>query len=259
LPGKRQPKADITVAAVGNGQRTPARIRRLELPSQTILRVRLRAEAPFRYFAGQFVSMFREDGVARSYSLASLPFENELELHVRKIPGGAMSEWLHHKAQPGARLWLRGPAGNCFYLPGNTEQPMLLAGAGTGLASLYGILRDALRQGHTGPVWLFQGAVTDGGLYLTRELTELERACPNFHYARAVLHGSNCVGGAGASEVGSLDDCILRRFPSLAGWKGYICGDPPLVNSLRKKLVLAGMASKAIYSAAFLPSVTRRI
>jgi NAD(P)H-flavin reductase len=191
--------------------------------------------------------------VARSYSLASLPFENELELHVRKIPGGAMSEWLHHKAQPGARLWLRGPAGNCFYLPGNTEQPMLLAGAGTGLASLYGILRDALRQGHTGPVWLFQGAVTDGGLYLTRELTELERACPNFHYARAVLHGSNCVGGAGATEVGSLDDCILRRFTSLAGWKGYICGDPPLVNSLHKKLFLAGWHRKRSIPMRFCP------
>jgi CDP-4-dehydro-6-deoxyglucose reductase len=61
-----QPKADVTVAPAGNGQRTPARIRRLELLSDTILRVRLRAEAPFRYFAGQFVNVFREDGVARS-------------------------------------------------------------------------------------------------------------------------------------------------------------------------------------------------
>jgi CDP-4-dehydro-6-deoxyglucose reductase, E3 len=52
---------------------------------------------------------------------------------------------------------------------------------------------------------------------------------------------------------------FLRRFPSLAAWIGYICGDPPLVNSLCKKLFLAGMASEAIFSDAFLPSVTRRI
>ncbi len=127
-----RPTADITVTPAGNRWRTPARIARLELLNHTILRVRLRAEAPFSYFAGQFVSMFREDGLARSYSLASLPFENQLELHIRKIPGGAMSEWLHHKAQTGARLWLQGPAGNCFYVPGNAEQPLLLAGAGTG-------------------------------------------------------------------------------------------------------------------------------
>jgi NAD(P)H-flavin reductase/ferredoxin len=255
-----RPEADLTVTPAGNRQRTPARISHLELLNHTILRVRLRAEAPFGYFAGQFVSVFREDGVARSYSLASLPCENELEMHVRKIPGGAMSEWLHHEARIGARLWLQGPAGNCFYVPGSAGQPLLLTGAGTGLAPLYGILREAMRQGHAGPVWLFQGALTPGGLYLTRELGELQRTWPNFHYVRAVLRGGDSAGEAagadvGCVDVGALDDCILGRFPSLAGWKGYIRGDPPLVNSLRKKLFLAGMASNAIYSDAFLPSV----
>lgn len=247
-----QPKADLTVTPAGNEQRTEVRISRLESLNDTVLRVRMLAEAPFSYFAGQYVSMFRDNGVARSYSLASLPEDNEMELHVRKIPGGAMSEWLHREARIGTRLWLQGPAGNCFYLPGNAEQPLLLAGAGTGLAPLYGIARDALRQGHSGPVWLFQGALTPSGLYLVEELQELERASPNFHYVRSVLHGDQ----SGNVEVGPLDQCILARFPNLAGWKGYICGDPSLVNSLRKKLFLAGMASKAIYADAFLPSVT---
>ena len=163
-----------------------------------------------------------------------------------------MSEWLHNEAQIGTRLWLQGPAGNCFYLPGNAEQPLLLAGAGTGLAPLYGIARDALRRGHTGPVWLFHGALTPSGLYLVEDLQKLERAWPNFHYVRSVLRD----GESGKVELGPLDHCILQRFPKLAGWKGYVCGDPSLVNSLRKKLFLAGMASQAIYSDAFPPSVT---
>src|ERR1019366_6954129 len=123
------------------------------------------------YRAGQFVSLFREDGLARSYSLASLPGEGALELHVRKIPGGAMSGWLYSqalhsqalhsqsldRAQPGAQsgvpVWIQGPSGNCFYVPGKADEPLLLAGAGTGLAPLYGIARDALQQGHSGPIW----------------------------------------------------------------------------------------------------------
>src|SRR5271156_851002 len=60
-----RPIADITVVPVADGQRTPARISRLELLTRTILRVRLRAEAPFRFFAGQFVSVFRDDGLVR--------------------------------------------------------------------------------------------------------------------------------------------------------------------------------------------------
>jgi NAD(P)H-flavin reductase len=224
--------------------------------NDSVMRVRLRTETPLDYYAGQFVTVFRDDGLARSYSLASLPHENELELHVRKIPGGAMSEWLHRLAEnlagPDTPLWLQGPSGNCFYTPGNNEEPLLLAGTGTGLAPLYGVLRDALLQGHRGPVWLFHGALTPAGLYLRKELAELCAAHPNFHYVRSVLRE----GAETGVEVGELDKCILSRFPSVQGWKGYICGDPALVNSLRRKLFLAGMASKAIYADAFVPSAS---
>jgi NAD(P)H-flavin reductase/ferredoxin len=246
-----QPSADITVTPVGADQRVPARISSLDALNSSVLRVRLRTETPFDYHAGQFVTMFREDGLARSYSLASLPHENELELHVRIIPGGAMSEWLSHHAAPDTPVWLQGPSGNCFYAPAKTSEPLLLAGAGTGLAPLYGIVRDAIRQGHTGDIWLFHGALAPSGLYLTHELAELDRSQPNFHYVRSVLRDDDLSG----AEVGELSHCILSRFPSLTGWKGYVCGDPVLVNLLRKKMFLAGMASKAIYADAFLPSV----
>lgn len=245
-----QPAADITVSPAGAEQRMPARISGVESLNESVLRVRLRTDAPFDYRAGQFVSMFREDGLARSYSLASLPHEDELELHVRKIPGGAMSGWLHHHARHDTPVWLQGPSGNCFYAPARIDEPLLLAGAGTGLAPLYGIARDALRQGHSGPIWLFHGALTPGGLYLTSELAELDDLHLNFHYVRSVLRD----GDSSGVEVGELAQCILSRFPNLTGWKGYVCGDPVLVNLLRKKMFLAGMASKAIYADAFLPS-----
>jgi NAD(P)H-flavin reductase/ferredoxin len=246
------PIGDITVSPVGPAERTRARITGLESLNSDVLRVRLRTDVPFDYHAGQFVSLFREDGLARSYSLASLPHENDLELHVRKISGGAMSGWLHDGALPETPVWLQGPSGNCFYLSGNADQPLLLAGTGTGLAPLYGIVRYALQNGHTGPIWLFHGALKPSGLYLINELTELARAHANFHYVRSVLHDDD----SDEVEVGELDKCILDRFASLAGWKGYVCGDPALVNSLRRKLFLAGMASKAIYADAFLPSAT---
>jgi len=238
-----RPEADLTVSPAGSAVRTPARIASLDSLNATVLRVRLRTEAPLDYFAGQFVSLFREDGLARSYSLASLPHEDHLELHVRKIPGGAMSEWLHHTAQLDTAVSLQGPSGNCFYAPGNPDEPLLLAGAGTGLAPLYGIVRDALRQGHRAPIWLFHGALTPEGLYLVPELTALDQAHANFHYVRSVL-----------SDNESIDQAILTRFPKLSGWRGYLCGDPALVNLLRKKIFLAGMASKSIYADAFLPS-----
>jgi CDP-4-dehydro-6-deoxyglucose reductase, E3 len=171
-----RPDTDLLVSPIDPNQRMRAQIIDLSPLSSSVLRVLLQTHDSFTYNPGQYVTLMREDGLARSYSLASLPEETSLELHIRKVAGGAMSEWLHTQVQPGTSVWLQGPAGNCFYLSGMSEQPLLLAGTGTGLAPLYGIVRDALTRGHTGPIWLFHGALTAGGFYLTSELSALQQA-----------------------------------------------------------------------------------
>jgi NAD(P)H-flavin reductase len=179
-----------------------------------------------------------------------LPEEGELELHVRRIAGGRMSGWLHDEARVGDRVAVLGPSGDCFYVPGNPEQPLLLAGTGTGLAPLYGILRDALKHGHCGPIQLFHGALHAGGLYLVDELRRLVHRHSQVEYTPAILNGPEAAG----MSVGPIDQVVLKRFPKLNGWRGYVCGDPALVQLLKKKLFLSGMASREIYADAFLPA-----
>ncbi len=245
-----RPESDLTVTTVGPDVQLGATITALDLLSHNVMRVRLRCDAPLDFRAGQYITIVREGGLARSYSIASLPDESDLELHVRKIAGGKMSGWLHEVAKVGDRVSILGPSGECFYVPGKGDQPMLLVGTGTGLAPLYGILRDALRHGHHGPIHLFHGALHKNGLYLVEELRRLAEMHRHVAYTPTVLNGSESDGMA----VGPIDQVVLKRFPKLNGWRGYICGDPALVQSLKKKLFLSGMASRDIYSDAFLPS-----
>jgi ferredoxin-NADP reductase/ferredoxin len=247
-----EPGMDLEVAG-GEELRVPARIHALEYLSADVLRVRLWPEAPFEYRAGQYLTLLRADGLARSYSLASLPREDGLELHVRVLPGGAMSRWLADEARPGDAVRLQGPAGDCFYLPGRPEQPLLLAGTGTGLAPLYGIARDALEAGHTGPIWLFHGARDVRGLYLVEQLRALAERHPNLHYRPGVLEGRLGEG----FHVGALDVLLRAECPKPVGFRAFLCGNPELVLSLRKKLFLAGLSLKDIHADAFLPSVAR--
>lgn len=240
----------MDVTAVGGDVQLGATIRALELLSQDVMRVRLHCDSQIAFRAGQYVTILREGGLARSYSIASLPEELEIELHVRNIAGGKMSGWLHNEARVGERVSVLGPSGECFYVPGKEEQPLLLIGTGTGLAPLYGILRDALRYGHRGPIHLFHGALHKGGLYLMDELRRLVDRHSQFDYTPTVLNGSE----SEDLEVGPVDQVVLKRFPKLTGWRGYICGDPTLVQSLKKKLFLSGMASRDIYSDAFVQS-----
>jgi len=249
LPCVCHPEADISLNGVGEDAQLGATVTRLDMLSPDVLRARIHCDAPISFRAGQYVTIMRE-GLARSYSIASLPEEGELELHVRRISGGKMSGWLHDQARVGDRVTVLGPSGECFYVPGKEDQPILLVGTGTGLAPLYGILKDALQHGHRGPIHLFHGALHQGGLYLVEELRRLVRRHAQIEYTPAVLNGSDAEGIA----IGAIDQVVLRRFPKLSGWRGYICGDPAIVRLLKKKLFLSGMASRDIYSDAFLPA-----
>jgi CDP-4-dehydro-6-deoxyglucose reductase, E3 len=245
-----RPETDIVIAPVGTDAQLGATITALQLLSADVLRVRLRCDAPLAFRAGQFVTLIREGGTARSYSIASLPEDSEIELHVRKIAGGRMSGWLHEEASVGERVSVLGPSGECFYVPGNEAQPLLMVGTGTGLAPLYGILSDALRHGHRGPIHLFHGALHKGGLYLVEELRRMVESHTHVAYTPVVLTGDESDNLA----VGPIDQVVLKRLPKLSGWRGYVCGDPSLVQSLKKKLFLSGMASRDIYADAFTPS-----
>ncbi len=245
-----RPEGPLTVAEAGSDARVAATISSLGKLAADVLRVGLTCTAQFPYRAGQYLTLIRDSGLARSYSIASLPEEAELELHVRLIPGGRMSGWLAHEARLGDKVVLQGPSGECFYVSGREDQPVVLIGTGTGLAPLRGIVRDALRAGHRGPLRLFHGARTVDGLYLREELAALAAAHANFTYVPTVLDGD----GAAGVDVGPIDRIVAGQLPGLGGWRGFVCGDPALVQNLKRKLFLSGMALNDICADAFLPA-----
>jgi NAD(P)H-flavin reductase/ferredoxin len=247
-----RPEEDLELKGAGADIQVSASIVGLDKLSPTVVRVRLKTERAFDYRPGQYAVILRNDGLARSYSLASLPSEDALEMHVRKVPQGRMSSWLFDEAKVGDAVVLQGPSGECFYVAGQPEQPLLLAGTGTGLAPLYGVLRDALLQGHTGPIWLFHGAIEPSGLYLVSELRAIAEAHANVRYIPCVLRGEE----AGEVRVGPLDQVLFKDLPKLKGFRSFVCGDPALVTALKKKIFLAGAPLREIYADAFLPSLS---
>lgn len=242
------PTSDLELSASGAAALdVAARIEGIEELAPDMLRVRLAPEQPLAYRAGQFVTVLREDGLARSYSIASLPEDGPtLELHVRVLQGGRMSGWLASSAARGASVRLRGPAGDCFYSAGQPEQPLVLAGVGSGLAPLWGIVRDALAAGHRGTIELWHGARAATGLYLREELKGLASAHPNFSYRACALEGA-----AGDVQAGRLDELLLAATSSFDKRRFFLCGDASLVQGLKRALFLRGAALKEIYADAF--------
>ncbi|HQT24985.1 MAG TPA: 2Fe-2S iron-sulfur cluster-binding protein [Burkholderiales bacterium] len=247
-----RPVEDIEVSMPEPGKgKIPATVIGIEPLNRDIVCVKLDPAGPFEYRAGQYINCFKDASTARSYSLASVSrLDDCIKLHVRKIPQGIVSTWIHEALAPGDRIEISEAAGDCFYVPGNPEQGLLLIGTGSGLAPLYGIVRDALLEGHSGPIRLYHGSLNVEGLYLIEELRRLSEEHENFTYAPCVSQGDAPEG----FYQGIVLDVALKETGKLSGWRVYLCGNPDMVNAARKKTFLAGASMKDIYADPFLPA-----
>lgn len=245
LPCVCQPTTDMRISDTDQqALYSPATVHSIEYLPRDICRIFLEPATPLYYHAGQFINLRREDGLARSYSLASVPsLDGPLEIHVKRLKQGQMSNWLMSELKPGQHLSIQGPSGNCFYQPGRPEQNMLLIGNGTGLAPLIGIARDALSAGHTGPIRLYHGSQAAAGLYLGDSLRALEAAHGNFHYIPCISRAD----APNGYRHGRADEVAFAELADLTDWRVFLCGYPPMVDSAALRAAQAGALINEIY------------
>lgn len=251
-----QPDHDMTVALPSDADvRISCEVTCKTEIADSILEIRLKPSSEFNYISGQYITLWKDHHDGRSYSLASVPsLDEELILHIREIPGGVLSNWLKTSVNIGQFVDIQGPSGDCFYTSDALEAPLLLVGTSTGLAPLYGILRDAISQGHSGDIHLFHGALSKSGLYLVDELRALAKTHPNVHYHPSVVKGE----AEGDIQAGLIDDLVMGLAKDFRPFRVYLCGAPELVENLKKKVFLKGASLKHIYSDAFLPPAKPR-
>jgi len=243
--------ADLSVALSDTSVQVKARVRKKQHLGRDVVRLELEPLAPFNFRAGQFVNLTRPgDGLTRSYSIASIEPDGCVELHVRIVPNGKMSQWVFATLKEGHEVSLRGPTGDCFYAEGRPDQPLVLVGTGTGLAPLVGVARDALASKHRGSITLIHGGRHPQDLYLDAELRKLARENPNFRYL-PVLSGDAQLPGV---AHGHVDRVLTDQFPSLSGFRAFLCGSPRMVRDVRALLYKLGASLDDILADAFIPA-----
>jgi ferredoxin-NADP reductase/ferredoxin len=243
------PQHDMKVALPEEGMTTlQAHVASVEHLNQDVVGIRLKPSRRFEYKAGQFINFFKGADTVRTYSLASVPtLDDDLILHVRKVPGGLVSGWICGSLKAGDDITISEAAGDCFYVPGKPEQDIMLVGTGSGLAPLYGIIRDALSNRHAGKIRLYHGSYNMEGLYLVDELKKLSEAYENFRYVPCVSEGAAPQGYA----PGMVLDVALEENPDLSGWRVFLCGNPDMVNVAKKQTFFAGASMRDIFADPF--------
>ena len=248
LPCKCKPEENIEIQSPDPADLySRAIIVEKSLLAPDICRLLLESTCEVYYHAGQFINLRREDGLTRSYSLASLPQDDYyLEVHVKRMQGGAMSNWIFDQLQEGDEIEIQGPQGSCFYILDELDQNILLIGTGTGLAPLIGIIRDALKNGHYGNIYLYHGSRYKTGLYLQNEITELTGQYKNFFYYTS-LSGEKC----NNHLYGRAHDIAFDIHKDLKNWRIYLCGEPGMVEAGQELALMNGANKLQIHTDSF--------
>ena len=205
--------------------------------------------------AGQHVDvrLTAEDGyqAQRSYSIASAPELDALELTVERIDDGEVSPYLTEELRAGDELELRGPIGGHFTWTVQDGGPLLLAAGGSGVVPLMAMLRHRAARGSTVDARLLLSARRHEDVLYREELAALD---PRGLTVATTLTREQPIGWDGLS--GRVDAAMLAGLgPSPAERpRVFVCGPTPFVEHVADLLVDAGYDPGAIRAERFGPT-----
>jgi ferredoxin-NADP reductase len=209
------------------------------------------------HLAGQHVDvrLTAEDGyrVERSYSIASAPDGERVELTVERLDDGEVSPYLAGDLRPGDRMEVRGPIGGYFAWRPETSSPLLLLGGGSGIVPLMAILRTRANSPTRPPVRLLASWRTFGDMIYRDEISRLAQEDPGLE----VTHTLTRTQPAGwTGQMRRIDGKMLAEiaWPPAAHPVAYVCGPTPFVENVDTALSDLGYDPARIRTERFGPS-----
>ncbi|MES3015382.1 MAG: 2Fe-2S iron-sulfur cluster binding domain-containing protein [Pseudomonadota bacterium] len=216
----------------------------------TIRGLWLKTDRPVPFQAGQYV-MLQVPGVdgERAFSIANGPSEALIELHIRRVPEGRATRWLHDTLQVGQALHFTAPSGR-FFVRKSAGVPLIFVAGGSGLSSPKSMILDLLAEGSRLPITLVQGARNEGELYFREQFEELAAKHPNFSYVPALSDLPADSSWSGAR--GYAHDALKAHFNGdFRGHKAYLCGPPPMIEGCIATLMQGRLFERDIYTEKF--------
>jgi ring-1,2-phenylacetyl-CoA epoxidase subunit PaaE len=135
-------------------------------------------ENDYSFSPGQYLTLRTTmDGeeVRRSYSICSGPDDGELRIAVKKVDGGAFSNWVAEELKTGDELDVMTPTGRFGVTPA-PEAARLYVGfaAGSGITPVLSIIKGVLAREPNSRFFLFYGNRSTSSMLFLEELEELK-------------------------------------------------------------------------------------
>ncbi len=183
----------------------------------------------------------------RSYSIASGPEQEQVELLVEELPDGEVSPYLSAELRAGDRLEVRGPVGGWFVWDSTLGGPVQLVAGGSGVVPFLAMLEHHRAVGSDVPVRLLYSARTLDDVLARDRLDEPDSGVT----VMLALTRATPEGWTGLS--GRVDAGVLRvqTLPPQDAPRVYVCGPTGFVEAVSAALIGLGHRADALRTERF--------
>jgi len=199
----------------------------------------------FAYRAGQFCTFrVRIDGQPhlRCYSMSSSPdVGDEMKVTVKRVPGGAVSNWMIDNLSEGDVVDTTCPAG-VFCLAEDTTDIVAFA-AGSGVTPVMSIVKTALESTSRRVHLLYANRDTESVIFSA----ELDRLAEQYPDRLNVVHHLDVEDGFVVADT-------VQPFAAIAGAEHFICGPPPFMDIVEHALLQNDVDAGRIHIERFSPA-----
>jgi glycine betaine catabolism B len=196
----------------------------------------------FVFEPGQFITLELEiDGetVNRCYTISSSPTRpHTLSITVKRVPGGAVSNWLHDHLREGALVRVLGPSGD-FTCARHPAAKYLFLSAGSGITPLMSMSRTHHELSEDRDIVFVHSARTPGDIIFARELDLMAANQQRFRTSYVCERLGASTNWPGVTGFLSLP--LLRLIaPDFMEREIFTCGPAPYMKAVRDMLDEAG-------------------
>ena len=227
------------------------------------------------YLPGQFLTFElnipnQPAPVVRCYSLSDSPMTRDrYRITVKRlgpppkagpeVPGGLSSTFLHDNMHEGSVLDVMAPNGG-FCLNVQSERPVVLIGGGVGLTPVLSMFKWLADNGSHRETWFFYAVRNDVDIALRNEIREIADRSSHFH-AVIIYSAPNddCPEDEGCDHAGFLSVDVLKRYLGTSNYEFYVCGPPPMMESITKQLLEWGVPEDDVHFEAFGPASVKKV
>ena len=205
---------------------------------------------------GQFLT-FRldvpgiEKPVVRCYSISNHPNPHYFRITVKRVPGGMVSNHLIDAVDEGAILDVQAPRGE-FRMDVHEQRPAVLIAGGVGVTPFVSMLGAVAGAKSGREVTLVYGVRNGREHAFASWLKELIATCENIRVVTVYSEPSETDEAAGGFDyAGFVNAELLKSVLPSNNFDFYLCGPPPMMNSVMDELRGWGVPATSIRTEAF--------